>query len=193
MDLRQLVTPWEDGLSAAVAGFEAYQAREGVALDWSLESLRALESQALQLFSGPADVLGRDDLPLVRGFMAYVGLALLRVSGATWDWDDTDGFAERARPAVTDAALLESIVRGYWGWEHFLNGACWYLGEMFRRATASQWVYRDWEPDPGDPDIICFQIQTDDDAAHKTPFRLLRLCLKTGQQEAREAYDEWAR
>ena len=325
MDRRDLAAQWQDGLSATFAGFEAYQARarDGVGLDWSLRSLRALESQALQRFSGPDAVLGGDEAALVRAYVAYVGLALARLGAGSWDWDGEQGFAERARPALTDPAVLHRITEGYWGvadspagrpqgipvvvpdaalgvapvsplhllvqlvtdrpagdgpwartyeawsrtagaapsggvpgvdvfhrppasavldgwlsareagfaawaarypggWDFspqsidaltglvlermpaaaavndypanadLLDGACWYLGEIFRRARPSAWVYREWEPDPGDPQLICFAVQLPDDTDYKTPFSLLRLCAKTRAPRARQAYEAWA-
>jgi hypothetical protein len=313
------------GISPALAGFEVFQHPNGVALDYSVDSLRGLEAQALLLFNRPDDVIDGPDSPVVRAIMAYVGLTLLHLTGGSWDWDDQPGFAQRAHPALADAALIEKVARGYWGWDEppadtppgipiatpgpnlgldpvsplhlllatvidrptgdgplvhtyntwrqkistppprgvpgidvfhrpepsavldawlatreqdfpawatrypgrwdfspesidkltdllrrttptleafndpanydFTEGACWYLGEMFRRAnpTLWQWVYRDYAAEPGDPDLIGYAVQRSDDTDFKTPFRLLRACLKTGQSSARTAYDRWAR
>lgn len=324
VDRQGLIAEWEDGISPALAGFEVFQHPNGVALDYSVDSLRGLEAQALLLFNGPDEVIDGPDGPIVRAIMAYVGLTLVHLTGGAWDWDDRPGFAQRARPALADAALTEKVGGGFWGWTEtpgetlpgipianpgpnlgldpvsplhlllaavidrptgdgpfvhtynawrqkistppprgvpgidvfhtpppspvldawlvareqdfpawgtrypgnwdfspesidtltdllrrttptidavndpanydFIEGACWYLGEMFRRAnpTLWRWSYRSWEADPGDPDVICYGVQNTDTTGYQTPFRLLRLCLKTGGPDAREAYDLWA-
>lgn len=107
MDRDDLIAQWDDGISPAVGGLEAYFAGR-IELDYSLESMRALEKAALALFPAPDAVLDDADLPVVRAVMAYVGLTLVHHTNGSWDWDDAPGFAERAHPPLRDARLLDS-------------------------------------------------------------------------------------
>ena len=322
MDRQKLADEWDDGISPAVAGLAGLAEPYGVALDYSAQSLRALEHVITTLFHQPEDLFTDDDRPVIRALTAYIGLTLTHLTAGHWDWDNQPGFAEHAQPTLTDTALLERITTTYWGWDDnpagtpaglpiavpgdglelhpvsplhllfatvidrptnpgplaqtfttwsekvttppppgvvgidllpspepspvlddwlaarqrdfpqwatrypgnwdftpesidrltdlihhhtptveaindpantdLLAGACWYLGEMLRRSRPSRWVYVDYTRDPGDPALVEYEVQSNDDRDVTGPFRLFRLGITKGQPKARGYYDRWA-
>lgn len=73
----------------------------------------------------------------------------------------------------------------------FVEGASFYLGEMFRRGYPSRWVYCEFR-DEGDPITANFQIQLNDDAGFTVPYRLLSLAIKDGEPgPTRAYYEQW--
>lgn len=113
----ELTAGWEDGIAAAVGGLQDRLAADGTALDYSVESMTAVESLVLELFPSPEDFFSADDRPTVRALIAYVGLTLVHVGAGRWDWDAEPGFAARAVPTLTDPSVLEAIETDYWGWD----------------------------------------------------------------------------
>ncbi|OBB26497.1 hypothetical protein A5755_03615 [Mycolicibacterium fortuitum] len=63
---------------------------------------------------------------------------------------------------------------------------------MLRRSRPSRWVYVDYTRDPGDPALVAYRVQTNDDRNTANPFRLFRLGITKGQPKARSRYDRWA-
>ena len=73
----------------------------------------------------------------------------------------------------------------------FVEGASYYLGEVFRRGSACRWVYREFR-DEGDPVTANFELQLDDDEGFTSPFHLLSLAIKDGEPAPTRAYyDVW--
>ncbi|MGW4367810.1 hypothetical protein ACWEKT_19400 [Nocardia takedensis] len=69
--------------------------------------------------------------------------------GATdWDFspDSLDDLEELTRAHLGSPADFEKAEN-----REFLEGACWYFGEVVRRNTAAVWSYHPGEPDPFDP------------------------------------------
>ncbi|AMD55087.1 hypothetical protein ATO49_16480 [Mycolicibacterium fortuitum subsp. fortuitum DSM 46621 = ATCC 6841 = JCM 6387] len=56
MDRQKLADEWDDGISPAVAGLAGLAEPYGVALDYSAQSLRALEHVITTLFHQPEDL-----------------------------------------------------------------------------------------------------------------------------------------
>ncbi|HOW95259.1 MAG TPA: hypothetical protein PLF91_12295 [Mycolicibacterium fallax] len=117
MTAQSLAAAWEDGLSPALAGLAAVLEPHDVELDYSVESLRALEGLVLGLFDTPQDVLAESDRALVRGLLAYIGLTLVHLAGGNWGWDDEAGFALRGRPELPEAQLAGAVAAQRWGWD----------------------------------------------------------------------------
>ncbi|WP_131811738.1 hypothetical protein [Mycolicibacterium peregrinum] len=117
MDRQKLADEWDDGISPAVAGLAGLAEPYGVALDYSAQSLRALEHVITTLFHEPDDLFTDDDRPVVRALIAYVGLTLTHLTTGHWDWDNQPGFAGHAQPTLTDTALRDRITTTYWGWD----------------------------------------------------------------------------
>ncbi|OBK64517.1 hypothetical protein A5654_21495 [Mycolicibacterium fortuitum] len=65
MDRQKLADEWDDGISPAVAGLAGLAEPYGVALDYSAQSLRALEHVITTLFHQPEDLFTDDDRPVV--------------------------------------------------------------------------------------------------------------------------------
>ncbi|MEE2853092.1 MAG: hypothetical protein VX424_10630 [Actinomycetota bacterium] len=116
MDRQGLAADWDSGIAPAVGGLQDNATARGLQLDYSIESLRAVESVIRTLFDEPEYVLHAEERPLVQALMAYVGLSLIRLTGGRWDWDDEPGFAQRARPALADAPLAEAVATPIWTW-----------------------------------------------------------------------------
>ena len=116
MDRRELAADWESGIAPAVGGLQDNAAARGLQLDYSIESLRAVESVTRTLFDEPEHVLHAEERPVVQALTAYVGLSLIHLTGGRWEWDDEPGFAQRAHPALTDASLAESVASQNWAW-----------------------------------------------------------------------------
>ncbi|MDM4139010.1 MULTISPECIES: hypothetical protein [Mycobacterium] len=73
----------------------------------------------------------------------------------------------------------------------FVDGACYYLGEMLRRGYPSRWVYRDFR-DEGAPLSANFKIQLNDDAGFTSPYALLYSMIECADpSDTRTFYDEW--
>lgn len=73
----------------------------------------------------------------------------------------------------------------------FVEGASYYLGEVFRRGCPSRWVYREFR-DEGDPITANFKIQLKDDEGSTGPFNLLSLAITDGEPgPTRAYYDVW--
>ncbi|OBF68494.1 hypothetical protein A5753_02595 [Mycobacterium sp. 852002-51971_SCH5477799-a] len=321
MDRQGLAADWESGIAPAVGGLQDNATARGLQLDYSIESLRAVESVTRTLFDEPEHVLRAEERSLVQALMAYVGVSLIHLTGGRWEWDDEPRFAQRARPPLTDASLAEAVATHNWAWpdiEHaavgipiavpgdglglepvsplhlllatvadrpendsgplartystwqtrgatppkpgvvgidiydtpaastgldawlaarrqgfgawgarypgpwdnkpesidaltelthnvtptveslydsanadFVDGATWYLGEMLCHADPARWVDRPHMVRDGEPALVGYHIQTNDEAATTNPFLLLELCLTTGQPKARSVYDKW--
>ncbi|MEE2853093.1 MAG: hypothetical protein VX424_10635 [Actinomycetota bacterium] len=321
MDRQGLAADWESGIAPAVAGLQDNASERGLQLDYSIGSLRAVESVIRTLFDEPEHVLHAGERPLVQALMGYIGLTLIHLTGGRWDWDDEPGFAQRAHPPLTDAPLAEAVATQNWTWPDaedaapgipvavpgdglglepvsplhlllatvadrpeddsgplartysawqakvttppkrgvigidiydspaasteldawlaarrrdfpawgtrypgtwdnspesidaltelthsvtptvdslydpanadFVDGATWYLGEMLCRADPARWVDRPQMVRDGEPALVGYHIQTNDEAATTNPFLLLELCLTTGQPKARSVYDKW--
>ena len=109
-------------------------------------------------------------------------------NGGSWDYtpDSIDRLTELVlRNTPTVAAIRDP------GNADFVDGACYYLGEMLRRGCPSRWVYREFR-DEGDPITANFQLQLDDDAGFTGPFHVLSFMLERGDLgRPRAYYDEW--
>ncbi|WP_156749236.1 hypothetical protein [Mycobacterium sp. 1482292.6] len=109
-------------------------------------------------------------------------------NGGNWDYspDSINRLTELvSRKAPTVAALRDPANR------EFVDGACYYLGEILRRGCPSRWVYREFR-DEGDPITANFQLQLTDDAGFTGPFHLLSFMLERGDLgRPRAYYDEW--
>jgi hypothetical protein len=64
-------------------------------LDYSVESLRGLESSVLDRFGEPGDVSFFEERLFLEGVVAYLGESLMRLAGGSWGWtagDNPEGF-----------------------------------------------------------------------------------------------------
>lgn len=321
MDRHGLAADWDSGIAPAVGGLQDNLRPRGLQLDYSIESLNAVESFTRGLFETAERMLSSEERSLVQALMAYVGLSLIHLTGGRWQWDDEPGFAQRAHPPLADAALADAVATQNWAWPDaddaaagipiavpgdglglepvsplhlllatvtdqpdndsgplartystwqakvttppkpgvvgidvydtpaastgldawlaarrqdfpawesrypgawdnspesidaltaltqnitptveslydpanadFVDGATWYLGEMLCRADPARWVDRPHMVRDGEPALVGYHIQTNDEAATTNPFLLLELCLTTGQPKARSVYDKW--
>jgi hypothetical protein len=116
MDRRALAAHWEDGISPAVGGLQDGLKAQGLNLDYSFDSLRAVEALTRNLFGTPGQVLAPEERSLVQALMGYIGLTLVHLTGGRWDWDDEPGFATRTHPPLSDPALAEPITNPGWAW-----------------------------------------------------------------------------
>lgn len=321
MDRQGLAADWDSGIAPAVGGLQDNLGPRGLRLDYSIESLHAVQSLIRDLFETAERMLSRRERSLVQALMAYVGLSLIHLTGGRWEWDDQPGFAQRAHPPLADDSLTEAVAAQNWAWPDaedpapgipiavpgegrglepvsplhlllatvadqsddgsgplvrtystwqakvttppkpgvvgidiydtpaastgldawlaarrqsfpawgdrypgtwdnspesidaltelthkvtptveslydpanadFVDGATWYLGEMLCRADPARWVDRPHMVRDGEPALVGYHIQTNDEAATTNPFLLLELCLTTGQPKARSVYDKW--
>ncbi len=73
----------------------------------------------------------------------------------------------------------------------FVEGAIYYLGEMFRRGSASRWVYREFREE-GDPVAANFKIQMNDNETFTAPYALLwRMIDLNDPGRTRTYYGQW--
>lgn len=105
--------------------------------------------------------------------------------GNDWDFsveslDRLAGLAVQITPDVADFDPAKN---------EFVDGAIYYLGEVFRRAVPATWVYREFR-DEEDPEIADFQIQGPGDFT--SPYYLLRRMIRLGNSEhLAEMYQHW--
>ncbi|RAU91571.1 hypothetical protein DQP58_20360 [Mycobacterium colombiense] len=110
-------------------------------------------------------------------------------NGGNWDYspDSINRLTELVSRKTPTVAALRDPANG-----EFVEGACYYLGEILRRGCPSRWVYREFR-DEGDPITANFQLQLNDDAGFTGPFHLLSFMLERGDLgRPRAYYDEWA-
>ncbi|OBB79292.1 hypothetical protein A5779_12935 [Mycolicibacterium peregrinum] len=63
---------------------------------------------------------------------------------------------------------------------------------MLRRSRPSRWAYVDYTREPGDPALVEYRVQTNDDRNAVTPFSLFRRGVTKGEPKARGRYHRWA-
>lgn len=116
MDRQQLASVWESGIAPAVGGLQDNAAARGLRLDYSIESLRAVESATRDLFETAERMLSLQERSLVQALMAYVGLSLIHLTGGRWEWDGEPGLPQRDRPPLTDGSLADAVAAQNWAW-----------------------------------------------------------------------------
>jgi hypothetical protein len=116
VDRQGLAADWESGIAPAVGGLQDNLGPQGLQLDYSIESLHAVESLTRNLFETAERMLSPEERSLVQALMAYVGLSLIHLTGGRWQWDDQPGFAQRAHPRLADASLADAIATQNWAW-----------------------------------------------------------------------------
>lgn len=107
---------WVNGIQPAIVGFEGYEYPDGIRLEFTPETVRALNEQAHRVLDDTSDVLDTETRDYVRTVMAYLGESLLTIVGGQWSWDDGPGFAQRARPSIDDQAVISQIAHEQWAW-----------------------------------------------------------------------------
>jgi hypothetical protein len=83
---------WLDAVAGRISTLASDYLPDGIALDYSIGSLRRIEEFAL--------ASGIDDPAFTSGVAAYVGETLLRTVGGRWLWDDAEHSATRGFPVV---------------------------------------------------------------------------------------------
>jgi len=117
MDRDQILDRWLDFGVLYIERLEEIELNNQVRLDYSLDSLRAVEAAALSRLPDAGAALDEDDDRFVCGIVGYVGEALQRAAGGHWEWRSA---AEPVSPAVTDKLLVERLARYQW---HFDEAA----------------------------------------------------------------------
>ena len=77
-----------------------------------------------------------------------------------------------------------------------IEGATWYLGEAQRRngnrnGRPSRWVYRGWRSEPGESDLVCFELQSDDNLRLSWPYVTLCCVAEDHVARSRRKFDRW--
>ncbi len=182
--LLQALARDESGVLVATYGRwkEAVQAYAAQHPDWSPVKERTL---ADGLFNAPPPSSVLDEW-LARQEQNFPDWAAR--NGGNWDYspdsiDRLGALVLRLTPTIQ--AFHDSVNA------EFVEGACYYLGEMLRRGYPSRWVYREFR-DEGAPISANFKIQLNDDAGFTSPYALLYSLIESADPTAtRTFYDEW--
>jgi hypothetical protein len=83
---------WRDAIAARIATLASDYLPDGIALDYTAESLRRIESFAINT--------AIPDSSFTSGVASYVGETLLRAVGGRWLWDDREHSVTRGFPVV---------------------------------------------------------------------------------------------
>lgn len=274
------IDEWVEFMQPRLARLEDFYLPGDFVMDFSGDSLVALEAVLLRHFHDGHDLLTADGRLFVESAAGYVGETLLRVAGGSWEWDGdhpivqpdpatgldpvaptllvvdcvrdrtgevlrtvhsaferavatriaqdptwsptkewTPGVDSRVLPVASEflanwlveraAAFpgwivgqgngekwdfspesldtLEAVTRGRLAtiddfdelvYRDFVDGACWYFGEVVRRTHGAFWNYNGGEPDPEDPWVGYPYVWRDKDPPHgSVPFYVLQVAV----------------
>jgi hypothetical protein len=274
------IDEWVDSIEPRLARLEELYLPDGFVMDFSGDSLVALEAVLLQRFHDGHDLLTADSQLFIESAASYIGETLLRIAGGSWQWHDgraivqpdpetgldpvapallvvgsvrdgtgnvlrtvhsaferavaarvaedptwsptkewTPGVDSRVVPVASEflanwlaeraAAFpgwmtghgngekwdfspesldtLETVTRAQVGTidgfakpahQDFVDGACWYFGEVVRRVHGAFWNYNGGEPDPEDPWVGYPYVWRDKNPPHgSVPFYVLQVAL----------------
>ncbi|GLZ78112.1 hypothetical protein Afil01_29190 [Actinorhabdospora filicis] len=106
---------WVDGVYWTLMVLEDSELPAGgPKLDYSAESLKAVEALLLDRVDTPTALLAPGNQALIRGVTAYLGETLMRLAGGRWEWDGEEALvgadpATGLEPVSPEDVVLEAV------------------------------------------------------------------------------------